>query len=261
MKVIILAGGYGTRLSEETHALPKPMVEIGGKPILWHIMKYYASFGFNEFIICLGYKGYLIKEYFYHYWLRQSDITLKISPKGNECKVHKSAVEDCKITLVDTGEDVQTGLRIKRVQQYVDNERFMLTYGDGVGNIDLNALLKQHEDSGKTVTLTAVQPQGRFGVVDFQNDKTVTSFNEKGKSKYINAGFMVAEPKLFDYLGDNVPLEFAPFEVLVAKGELGVHTHNGFWKCMDTLSDLKILEGIWQSGRVPWRAWKDGENV
>jgi len=255
MKVVILAGGYGTRLSEETHALPKPMVQIGDKPILWHIMKYYSTFGFNEFIICLGYKGYVIKDYFYSYWYRQSDVTIKTSPKGNEFTIHKSSVEDWEITLVDTGDDVQTGLRIKRIQPYVNNERFMLTYGDGVGNVDINFLIKQHEALHKVVTLTAVQPQGRFGVVDFDIDKTVTSFNEKGKGKYINAGFMVAEPHLFDCLGKNEPLEFAPFETLVTKGELGVYVHNGFWKCMDNLSDLKILEGFWNSGNVPWKVW------
>lgn len=257
MKVVILAGGYGTRLSEETYALPKPMVEIGGRPILWHIMKYYASFGFNEFIICLGYKGYMIKDYFYNYWLRESDVTLKASAKGSEVTIRKCNAEDWEVTLADTGIDVQTGLRIKNVQKYVGDERFMLTYGDGVGNIDLHALLKQHDESGKTVTLTAIQPQGRFGVVDFTKENTVTSFNEKGKSKYINAGFMVAEPKLFDYLGKNVPLEFAPLETLVSEGKLGVYKHNRFWKCMDTLSDLRILEGIWSSGKVPWKVWED----
>ena len=257
MKVVILAGGYGTRLSEETHALPKPMVEIGDKPIIWHIMKYYSSFGFNEFVICLGYKGYIIKDYFYNYWLRQSDVTLKTSKNGNELMIHKSSVDDWEITLADTGDDIQTGLRIKRIQQYVGNERFMLTYGDGVGNIDLNALLNQHKESDKIVTLTAIQPQGRFGVVDFDNNNTIKSFNEKGKSKYINAGFMVVEPEIFDYLGKNEPLEFAPFETLVNKKKLGVYTHNGYWKCMDTLSDLRILEGIWNSGNVPWKVWEN----
>lgn len=257
MKVVILAGGYGTRLSEETHALPKPMVEIGGKPILWHIMKYYSSFGFNEFVICLGYKGYIIKEYFYNYWLRQSDVTLKISPEGNQFKVHQSDVDNWEITLADTGEDIQTGLRIKKIQQYIGNERFLLTYGDGVGNIDLNALMERHASSNKLVTLTTIRPQGRFGVVDFEEDYTVTSFNEKGKSKYINAGYMVAEPGLFDYIEGNVPLEFAPFDKLVEESRLGVYTHNGFWKCMDTLSDLNILESIWKSGNVPWKVWED----
>lgn len=257
MKVIILAGGYGTRLSEETRALPKPMVEIGGKPILWHIMKYYSSFGFRDFVICLGYKGYMIKEYFYNYWLRQSDVSLNISSKGNECIIHKSSVEDWKITLADTGDDIQTGLRIKKVQPYIGDERFMLTYGDGVGNVNLNALLERHNGSGKIVTLTAVRPQGRFGVIDFSDSYTVTSFNEKGKSKYINAGFMVAEPDLFDYLGENEPLEFVPFETLVAKGRMGVYTHEGFWKCMDNLSDMRILEDIWKSGHAPWKVWEE----
>lgn len=257
MKVVILAGGYGTRLSEETATIPKPMVTIGGMPIIWHIMKYYSSFGFNEFVICLGYKGYVIKEYFYNYWLRQSDITLKTSDSGNELMIRKNRTEKWEITLADTGIEVQTGLRIKRVQEYIGNEPFMLTYGDGVSNVDLNALLAEHKRSGKTVTITAIQPQGRFGVVDFDEDNTITSFNEKGKSKYINAGFMVAEPELFDYLGKNEPLEFAPFEQLVHEGKLGVYTHNGFWKCMDTLNDKKQLDNIWKSGDIPWKVWED----
>lgn len=257
MKVVILAGGYGTRLSEETATIPKPMVTIGGMPIIWHIMKYYSSFGFNEFVICLGYKGYVIKEYFYNYWLRQSDITLKTSDSGNELMIRKNRTEKWEITLADTGIEVQTGLRIKRVQEYIGNEPFMLTYGDGVSNVDFNALLAEHKRSGKMVTITAIQPQGRFGVVDFDEDNTITSFNEKGKSKYINAGFMVAEPELFDYLGKNEPLEFAPFEQLVHEGKLGVYTHNGFWKCMDTLNDKKQLDNIWKSGDIPWKVWED----
>lgn len=257
MKVVILAGGYGTRLSEETATIPKPMVTIGGMPIIWHIMKYYSSFGFNEFVICLGYKGYVIKEYFYNYWLRQSDITLKTSDSGNEQMIRKNRTEKWEITLADTGIEVQTGLRIKRVQEYIGNEPFMLTYGDGVSNVDFNALLAEHKRSGKMVTITAIQPQGRFGVVDFDEDNTITSFNEKGKSKYINAGFMVAEPELFDYLGKNEPLEFAPFEQLVHEGKLGVYTHNGFWKCMDTLNDKKQLDNIWKSGDIPWKVWED----
>lgn len=257
MKAVILAGGYGTRLSEETHSVPKPMVTIGGMPILWHIMKYYSAFGFNEFVICLGYKGFAIKEYFYNYWLRQSDITIKNSESGTDITVHKSSTENWEVTLADTGIDVQTGLRIKKIQPYIGNEDFLLTYGDGVSNVDLNALIKQHKSSDKVVTISAVQPQGRFGVLDF-DDNTVTSFNEKGKSKYINAGFMIASPELFDYLGKNEPLEFEPFERLVSEKKLGVYKHNGFWKCMDTLSDMKILEGIWKSGNVPWKIWDDG---
>jgi glucose-1-phosphate cytidylyltransferase len=256
VKTVILAGGHGTRLSEETRALPKPMVEIGGMPILLHIMKYYSAFGCREFVICLGYKGHVIKEYFYGHWLRSSDVTLKTSAKGNEIEIHKSTAEDWSITLADTGMDVQTGLRVKNIRRYVGNERFMLTYGDGLSDVDLNALLRRHESSGKTVTVTAIRPQGRFGVIDFDGEGTVTSFNEKGKSKYINAGFMVAEPGLFDFLGKNEPLEFAPFEALVAEGGLGVHTHEGFWKCMDTLSDLNILEDIWNGGAAPWKVWE-----
>lgn len=256
MKVVILAGGYGTRLSEETHSLPKPMVTIGGMPILWHIMKYYSTFGFNEFVICLGYKGFVIKEYFYNYWLRQSDVTVKNSEMGADIKIHKSSTENWEVTLADTGIDVQTGLRIKKIQPYIGNEPFLLTYGDGVSNVDLNALIGQHKGSDKIVTISAIQPQGRFGVVDFDGD-TVTAFNEKGKSKYINAGFMIANPELFDYLGQNEPLEFKPFERLVQDKKLGVYKHDGFWKCMDTLSDMKILENIWKSGNVPWKIWND----
>ncbi|MCM1054176.1 MAG: glucose-1-phosphate cytidylyltransferase [Bacteroides sp.] len=256
MKVVILAGGYGTRLSEETHSLPKPMVTIGGMPILWHIMKYYSAFGFNEFVICLGYKGFVIKEYFCNYWLRQSDVTVKNSETGADIKIHKSSTENWEVTLADTGIDVQTGLRIKKIQSYIGDEPFLLTYGDGVSNVDLNALIAQHKASDKIVTISAIQPQDRFGAVDFKGD-TVTSFNEKGKSRYINAGFMVAEPRLFDYLGKNEPLEFAPFEQLVRDKKLGVYKHNGFWKCMDTLSDLKALESIWKRGDVPWKIWND----
>ncbi len=257
MKVVILAGGYGTRLSEATQTMPKPMVTIGGMPILWHIMKYYSAFGFNEFVICLGYKGYVIKEYFYNYWLRQSDVTLKFSESGNDIRIHKSTIENWEITLVDTGVDVQTGLRIKRIQPYIGDESFMLTYGDGVSNVDLNALLEHHNRSGKTVTITAIQPKGRFGAIEFNENDSVTSFNEKGKSQFINAGFMVCEPKLFDYLGENEPLEFAPFEAIVESGGMGVYKHGGFWKCMDTLNDMKQLENIWKSGNAPWKIWED----
>lgn len=253
MKVVILAGGYGTRLSEETHSIPKPMVEIGGKPIIWHIMKYYASFGFNEFVVCLGYKGHIIKEYFYQYWLRFSDVTFDMSQKGNEVIIHKSTAEDWKVSLIDTGLDAQTGLRIKRIQEYIGNEKFMLTYGDGVSDVDIDALLKTHDKSGKVLTITTVKPQGRFGMVEFDEDGTIISFNEKGKSEYINAGFMVAEPELFEYLGANEPLEFGPFSKMTSDSKMGVYVHTGFWKCMDTLSDMNILEKIWESGNVPWR--------
>ena len=257
MKVVILAGGYGTRLSEETQTIPKPMVTIGGMPILWHIMKYYYSFGYNEFVICLGYKGYVIKEYFYNYWLRQSDITLKTSTSGNDIKLHNNKTEDWEITLADTGLETQTGLRIKRIQQYIGDEPFMLTYGDGVSNVDLNALLAEHKSSGKIVTVTAIQPQGRFGVLEFDENNRVTSFNEKHGSQYINGGFMAVEPGIFDYLGKNEPLELGPFERVVEDGKMGVYRHDGFWKCMDTLNDMKQLENIWKSGNIPWKKWTD----
>ena len=257
MKVVILAGGYGTRMSEATQTMPKPMVTIGGMPILWHIMKYYYSFGFNEFVICLGYKGYIIKEYFYNYWLRQSDITLKTSVGGNDIKLHNSKTEDWEITLADTGIDAQTGLRVKRIQQYIGDEPFMLTYGDGVSDVDLNALMTEHKRSGKTVTVTAIRPQGRFGALEFDENNGVTSFNEKRGSQYINAGFMAVEPDIFDYLGKNEQLEFGPFERIVENGKMGVYKHDGFWRCMDTLNDVKILEKIWESGNVPWKKWAD----
>lgn len=257
MKVVILAGGYGTRLSEATQTMPKPMVPIGDMPMLWHIMKYYYSFGFNEFVICLGYKGYVIKEYFYNYWLRQSDITLKTSESGNDFKLHNSRTENWEITLADTGIDALTGLRVKRIQQYIGDEPFLLTYGDGVSDVDLNALIAQHKKSGKTVTITAIQPYGRFGALEFDENNNVTSFNEKGKSQYINAGFMAVEPDIFNYVGGNERLEFEPFERIVNDGKMGVYKHDGFWKCMDTLYDMKQLESIWQSGNVPWKVWDD----
>ena len=257
MKVVILAGGYGTRLSEATQTMPKPMVPIGDMPIIWHIMKYYYSFGFNEFVICLGYKGYVIKEYFYNYWLRQSDITLKTSPSGNDINIRSSKTENWEITLAETGIDALTGLRVKRIQKYIGDEPFMLTYGDGLSDVDLNALIAEHKRTGKTVTVTTVRPDGRFGAVKFDDNNQVLSFNEKGKSQYINAGFMIAEPEIFDYLGENVPLERQPFERIVENGKMGVYKHEGFWRCMDTLVDMKQLEQIWQSGDIPWKNWDD----
>ena len=256
MKVVILAGGYGTRLSEETYVVPKPMVEIGGMPILWHIIKYYSHFGFADFVVCLGYKSYVVKEYFCNYWLRQSDVTVNITQSGTEMTCHKTDVEDWAITLADTGMDAQTGLRIKRIQKYIGDERFMLTYGDGLSDVNLDALIKQHIQSGKIMTMTAVQPQGRFGAVKFDSSNTATNFNEKGKSTYINAGFMVMEPEIFEYLGKNEPLEQSPMETLAEQGKLGVYVHRGFWKCMDNLSDKNILEGIWKNEDTPpWKVW------
>jgi glucose-1-phosphate cytidylyltransferase len=258
MKVVILAGGMGTRISEESHLRPKPMIEIGGAPILWHIMKYYAHFGFNEFVICCGYKGYMIKEYFADYYLHRSDITFDFSADNN-MTIHNNVAEPWKVTVVDTGLNTQTGGRIKRIQKYIGEEAFMMTYGDGVSNIDLQALLERHAASGKTVTLSAIRPGGRFGVLDIDDDdKTVVGFVEKGLEAggWINAGFMMLEPKVFDYIdGDGSIFERAPLETLSAEGMLGVYKHFGFWQCMDTQRDKGQLEAIWSEGTAPWNVW------
>jgi len=260
MKVVILAGGFGTRISEESHLRPKPMIEIGGSPILWHIMKYYSSFGFNEFIICCGYKGYMIKEYFADYYLHRSDITFDFS-NNNEMIVHSNVAEPWKVTVVDTGLHTQTGGRIRRIRRYVGDEPFMLTYGDGVSNIDLNALLERHRKSGKTVTISAIQPGGRFGVLDIgDDDETVVGFREKAQEDggWINAGFMVMESGIFDYLDDDMTiLERAPLERLSAEGKLGVYKHPGFWQCMDTQRDRDLLETLWAQGYAAWKVWND----
>lgn len=257
MKVVILAGGFGTRISEESHLKPKPMIEIGGMPILWHILKYYSHFGFNEFVICCGYKGYVIKEYFADYYLHHSDVTFDFSAE-NKMIVHTNIAEPWKVTLVHTGRNTQTGGRIKRIQPYTGNECFMLTYGDGLSNVDLNALLKQHKNSGKTVTITAIKPGGRFGVLDIEGE-TVTAFKEKAAEDggWINAGFMVAEPELFDMIdGDNSVLERTPLEQLSKQGKLGVYKHLGYWQCMDTPRDNHNLESEWSSGNAKWKVWK-----
>ena len=257
MKVVILAGGLGTRISEESYLRPKPMIEIGDQPILWHIMKYYSSFGFHEFIICCGYKGHVIKEYFADYYLHRSDVTFDFS-EGNRMTVHQNVAEPWQVTLVDTGFNAQTGARVKRVQKYIGDEPFMLTYGDGVSDVDLNALQKQHQASGKTVTLTGVQPAGRFGVLDLE-DQTVTGFREKAREDggWINGGFMVMEPEVFDYIGDREDciLEQEPMKALAREGRLGVYKHTGFWQCMDTQRDRGKLEELWRSGSAPWKNW------
>jgi glucose-1-phosphate cytidylyltransferase len=258
VKVVILAGGLGTRISEESHLRPKPMIEIGGYPILWHIMKYYSSFGFNDFIICCGYMSYSIKEYFADYYLHRSDVTFDFS-NGGEMTVHANVSEPWKVTLVYTGRNTQTGGRIKRVSSYIGNERFMLTYGDGVSDVDLNALINQHEKSGDTVTLTAIQPGGRFGVLDIKGN-SVTAFKEKQKEDggWINGGFMVAEPDLLNYIdGNETILERYPLEQLSAKHKLGVYKHYGFWQCMDTQRDKGKLEFAWESGNAKWKVWDD----
>lgn len=258
MKIVILAGGYGTRISEESYLKPKPMIEIGGNPILWHIMKNYSHYGFNEFIICCGYKGYMIKEYFSDYYLHSSDITFDFT-NDNKMTIHSNIAEPWKVTLVDTGVDTATGGRIKRVQQYVGNETFMLTYGDGVSDININNLLEFHKQNNKLVTMTAIQPGGRFGVLDIDSDnKTVSSFMEKSKEDggWINAGFMVLEPRIFDYIeSEDIPFEKEPLENVARQGELNAYKYNGFWQCMDTQRDRVILENMWKNNEAKWKVW------
>lgn len=259
MKVVLLAGGFGTRISEESHLRPKPMITIGEQPILWHIMKYYSSFGFNDFIICCGYKGHIIKEYFADYYLYRSDVTFDFSA-GNSMTVHQNVAEPWRVTLVDTGLKTQTGARIKRVQKYIGDEPFMLTYGDGVSDVDLNALLKQHRASGKTVTITGIQPGSRFGVLDLDG-QTVTGFREKAKEsgEWINGGFMVMQPEIFETLSaeEGCILEREPMQALAHDGKLGIYRHSGFWQCMDTQRDRGLLEKLWNTQAAPWKMWKD----
>ncbi len=254
MKVAILAGGYGTRLSEETDIRPKPMVEIGGKPILWHIMKHYSAYGFNEFVVLLGYKGYTIKEYFANYYLHQSDIT--IDTKAGKLSVHSNDSEDWKITLVETGPETMTGGRVKRAEKYLAGEAFMLTYGDGVSDVNVKKLVEFHQSQKKILTLTAIQPEGRFGVLDIGAENKVQRFLEKprGDGSWINGGFFVCDPKIFGYLGDGdkTIFERAPMETLASEGQLAAYQHEGFWKCMDTLRDKQELNQLWASGKAPW---------
>jgi len=258
MKTVIFAGGFGTRLSEETSIKPKPMVEIGEKPILWHIMKIYASYGHTEFIICLGYKGYLIKEYFMNYFLHHSDVTIDL--KGNNIEVHNNKAENFKVTLVDTGLHTKTAGRLKRVKKYLNNEPFMLTYGDGVADIDIEALLKTHKESGKIATVSSVQPAGRFGSLDIDNKGKVERFIEKpkGDGYWINAGYFVLQPAVFEYLpeeSDDIMWEDYPLETLATNGELTAYRHRGFWQCMDHLRDKHFLEKLWATDRAHWKKW------
>ena len=256
MKVVILAGGLGTRLSEETDVRPKPMVEIGGKPIIWHIMKMYSSFGFNDFVLCLGYKGYIIKEYFANYFLHQSDVIIDLS--NNDMQILNSSTENWKITLVETGMHTMTGGRIKRVQQYVNNETFMLTYGDGVSNVSIPDLLKYHKSHQKYVTLTAIPPVSRFGVLNIIDDGSVTAFEEKpkGEDTWINGGFFVCEPTIFNYImDDNISWEREPLERLAKENQLCAYKHAGFWRPMDTLRDKVELNNLWDNGKAEWKLW------
>lgn len=256
MKVAILAGGLGTRLSEETELLPKPMVEIGGKPILWHIMKIYSHYGFNDFVILLGYKGHIIKQYFHEYFLHHSDVTIDI--RQNSVEVHSNTSEPWKVTLVDTGLDTQTGGRVLRAKKYLENETFMLTYGDGVGNIDIPALVEFHKHNKKALTLTAVQPEGRFGVLELEGNH-VTEFIEKprGDNSWVNGGFFVCEPEIFKHIksGDKTVLEKETLKDLVKDGEVCAFKHKGFWRPMDTQRDKHHLQDLWKAKKAPWRLW------
>lgn len=258
MKVVILAGGYGTRFAEETQTKPKPMVNIGEYPILWHIMKCYSHYGFNEFIICLGYKGEVIKEYFANYFLRSSDITYDL--EKNEMQVHKTNSEPWKVTLVDTGLHTMTGGRIKRIKEYINNETFMLTYGDGVSDIDIKKLLSFHKKQGKIATITATHRSQKFGVLNINENNEVTSFREKNveDNEVINGGFMVLEPSIFDYINDDDTIfEKTPLEQLTKENQLSAYHHLGYWQCMDTLREKKLLENLWNENKAPWKVWKD----
>jgi glucose-1-phosphate cytidylyltransferase len=258
VKVIILAGGYGTRLGEESDTRPKPMVEIGGKPILWHIMKIYSYYGFNEFIILLGYKGYIIKEYFLNYFIHQSDFTIDI--KAGTIEAHNSLCEPWKVSLIDTGLDTMTGGRIRRAHNFIGDEPFLMTYGDGVADINIHNLVEFHKTHGKAMTMTSAQPEGRFGALTVTNDNKVVNFLEKPKGdgdNWVNAGFFVCESKVFEYIlkGDSTVFEQEPLQNLAKDGEIYTYKHKGFWLPMDTPRDKKILQNLWDNGKAPWRIW------
>ena len=257
MKVLILAGGLGTRLSEETNLIPKPMVEIGGRPILWHIMKSYSYYGFNDFIILTGYKSHVIKEYFLNYYTRYSDMTIDM--EKNTVEIHEQRVEPWKVTMLYTGQDTMTGGRIAKAREYVKDETFLLTYGDGVSDVNIKELLEHHKNSNNYITLTAVQPKGRFGALNINMDSQILSFKEKpiGDGAWINGGFFVCEPKVFDYIGnaDNCVFEREPLEALTIDNKLGAFKYSGFWHSMDTLKDKNELIEMWMTGKAPWAKW------
>jgi len=256
MKVVLLAGGFGTRISEESHLKPKPMIEIGEKPILWHIMKLYSHYKFNEFIICAGYKQHVIKEWFADYFIHNSNITFDFT-QGNQMIVHNQFSEPWKVTVVDTGLHTMTGGRVKRVREYIGDEPFFLTYGDGVSNVDISASLEFHKKHGKLATMTAIQPESRFGVMDIQNNQIMT-FREKSQADagFINGGFMVLDSKVIDYISDDtIMFERDSLEAIAADGELMCYRHSGFWQCMDTMRDKEKLENLWASGNAPWKVW------
>lgn len=256
MKVVILAGGLGTRISEESHLKPKPMIEIGGKPILWHIMKLYGHYGYNDFVICAGYKQHVIKEWFADYYLHNSDVTFDL--QTNSMEVHSNYSEPWRVSIIDTGLKTMTGGRVKRIQQYVGDEPFLLTYGDGVSDVDISELVRFHKAHGKCCTLTALSVGQRFGVLEIDESNRIDGFREKSDAdgSMINVGFMVCEPQIFDYLeGDKTVLEKAPLENLVRENQLMAYKHTGFWQCMDTLREKEKLEALWDSGEAPWKVW------
>ena len=260
MKTLILAGGYGTRISEESQYKPKPMVDLGGKPILWHIMKLYSHHGFNEFIICAGYKQHVIKEYFADYFLHTSDITYDFTGGKNEMTVHRNTAEPWKITVVDTGLGTMTGGRVRRVRDYIGDESFMLTYGDGVSDLDITRLLEFHRSHGRMVTMSAYNAGQRFGVLDVAEDGSIREFREKtqGDGSLINIGFMVCQPEFIDCIeGDSTVLEKAPLEQVAKMGQLMAYKHSGFWQCMDTVREKETLEKLWAAGQAPWKVWAD----
>lgn len=256
MKAVILAGGMGTRISEETSVRPKPMVEIGGKPILWHILKIYSAHGINDFVICLGYKGYVIKEYFANYFMHMSDITFDMA--ANKMEVHDAKAEPWKVTLVDTGDNTMTGGRLKRVKKYLGDEDFCFTYGDGVGDVDITSLIAHHKASARLATLTATQPPGRFGALKLEANNAISGFQEKpqGDGGWINGGFFVLSPKVIDYVAEDSTIwEREPMEKLASDGQMSAYKHDGFWQPMDTLRDKVLLEELWASGNAPWKVW------
>lgn len=258
MKVVILAGGFGTRISEESHLRPKPMIEVGGMPVLWHVMKYYSSFGLNEFIICAGYKQTVIKEWFADYYINHSDVTFDFIKK-EKITVHATETDPWRVTVVDTGLNTMTGGRIKRIGRYLDDEPFCMTYGDGLSNVDIAKELEFHKKYGKLATLTAVHPDSRFGVLDIQSNQ-IMAFREKNDADvgWINGGFMILEPKVLDYIeGDNTVFERSPLEKLVEEGQLMAFRHRGFWQCMDTMRDKERLETLWASKKAPWKRWEN----
>ena len=257
MKVVLLAGGFGTRISEESHIIPKPMIQIGDKPILWHIMKIYSHYGFNDFIICCGYKQHVIKEWFANYYLQYSDISIDFS-SSNKITVHRNETEPWKVTVIDTGLSTMTGGRIKRIQKYIGDNTFMLTYGDGVADINITELLEFHNSNGKLATLTAVQPPGRFGMANINQENEIESFVEKptGDGNWINGGYFVLDPKIFNYIdGDETIWEKEPLESLAAEKQLMAFKHYGFWRPMDTLRDKNNLEHLWNTNQAPWKLW------